>query len=172
MTNVLEVTQATDQARGGRFGSLGPVNSTDVSTNYISPACWSLRLEPSCSPPFQGSRCVEAIWLYRIVLTTLQFAPLARRSPTATSSVFRKFLSSEARTQIQKAIEASPLVLFMKGTPQVPQCGFSRAVIQVLELQGVPPEKMHTYNVLEDSELRSGIKEFSCVYSASYSQMS
>jgi len=49
----------------------------------------------------------------------------------------------------------------MKGTPQVPQCGFSRAVIQVLELQGVPPEKMHTYNVLEDSELRSGIKEFS-----------
>ena len=51
----------------------------------------------------------------------------------------------------------------MKGTPQQPQCGFSRAVIQVLELQDVPPEKMHTYNVLEDSELRSGIKEFSCV---------
>lgn len=49
----------------------------------------------------------------------------------------------------------------MKGTPQLPECGFSRAVIQVLELQGVPPEKMHTYNVLEDSELRSGIKEFS-----------
>src|ERR1700677_1924363 len=60
-------------------GTLGPVNSTDVSTNDNSPACWSLRLEPSCSPPFQGSRCVEAIWLYRIVLTTLQFAPLARR---------------------------------------------------------------------------------------------
>jgi monothiol glutaredoxin len=55
----------------------------------------------------------------------------------------------------------------MKGTPQVPQCGFSRAVIQVLELQGVPPEKMHTYNVLEDSELRSGIKEFSYVCTAS-----
>ena len=101
---------------------------------------------------------------------SLQLAPLARRSPAAASSVFRRLLSSEARTQIQKAIEASPLVLFMKGTPAVPQCGFSRAVIQVLELQGVPPEKMHTYNVLEDSELRSGIKEFSCVYSTSYSQ--
>ncbi|KAH9066548.1 thioredoxin-like protein [Lactarius vividus] len=91
----------------------------------------------------------------------LTLAPLARRSPTAASSVFRRLLSSEARAQIQKAIDSSPLVLFMKGTPQLPQCGFSRAVIQVLDLHGVPPEKMHTYNVLEDSELRNGIKEFS-----------
>ena len=51
----------------------------------------------------------------------------------------------------------------MKGTPELPQCGFSRAVIQVLDIHGVPPEKMRTYNVLEDPELRSGIKEFSCV---------
>ncbi|KAH9004579.1 thioredoxin-like protein [Lactarius hatsudake] len=91
----------------------------------------------------------------------LTLAPLARRSPKAASSVFRRLLSSEARAQIQKAIDASPLVLFMKGTPQLPQCGFSRAVIQVLDLHSVPPEKMHTYNVLEDSELRNGIKEFS-----------
>ncbi|KAH9000176.1 thioredoxin-like protein [Lactarius akahatsu] len=72
-------------------------------------------------------------------------------SPKAASSVFRRLLP----------IDASPLVLFMKGTPQLPQCGFSRAVIQVLDLHGVSPEKMHTYNVLEDSELRNGIKEFS-----------
>jgi len=49
----------------------------------------------------------------------------------------------------------------MKGTPEEPQCGFSRAAIQVLQLQGVPPEKFKTYNVLADPELRSGIKEFS-----------
>jgi len=49
----------------------------------------------------------------------------------------------------------------MKGTPELPQCGFSRAVIQVLDLHGVPHEKMRTYNVLEDPELRNGIKEFS-----------
>lgn len=52
----------------------------------------------------------------------------------------------------------------MKGTPAEPQCGFSRAVVQILDLHGVPPEKMKTYNVLADPELRSGIKEFSCVY--------
>ena len=49
----------------------------------------------------------------------------------------------------------------MKGTPDQPQCGFSRAVIQVLDTQGVPREKLTTFNVLEDPELRSGIKEYS-----------
>lgn len=42
-----------------------------------------------------------------------------------------------------------------------PECGFSRAVIQVLELHGVEEEKLKTYNVLMDPELRAGIKEFS-----------
>lgn len=76
-----------------------------------------------------------------------------------------RFLSQEVRSQIQKAVESTPVVLFMKGTPDEPQCGFSRAAIQVLELQGVPPEKLKTYNVLADQELRQGIKEFSCVIS-------
>jgi len=49
----------------------------------------------------------------------------------------------------------------MKGTPELPMCGFSRAAVQVLDLHGVAAEKMKTYNVLEDEELRSGIKEFS-----------
>ncbi|KAG6828733.1 hypothetical protein H0H92_006921 [Tricholoma furcatifolium] len=72
-------------------------------------------------------------------------------------------LSTETRSLIQKAVNERPLVLFMKGTPQLPECGFSRAVVQVLGLHGVPAEKMKTYNVLSDPELRSGIKEFSCV---------
>jgi monothiol glutaredoxin len=52
----------------------------------------------------------------------------------------------------------------MKGTPAEPECGFSRAVVQILDLHGVPSEKMKTYNVLADQDLRSGIKEFSYVY--------
>ena len=51
----------------------------------------------------------------------------------------------------------------MKGTPAEPQCGFSRAVVQILDIHGVPAEKMKTYNVLVDDELRSAIKEFSLV---------
>ncbi|TDL23731.1 glutaredoxin [Rickenella mellea] len=85
--------------------------------------------------------------------------PLSR-SPYAVN-VARRFLSDQARSQIQKAVTAHPLVVFMKGNPKTPQCGFSRAVVQILDLHQVPPEKMKTYDVLEDQELRSGIKEFS-----------
>jgi monothiol glutaredoxin len=56
----------------------------------------------------------------------------------------------------------------MKGTPKLPMCGFSRAVVQVLDLHGVNARKMKTYDVLEDEELRSGIKEFSYVFSVSF----
>ncbi|TFK51975.1 glutaredoxin [Heliocybe sulcata] len=73
----------------------------------------------------------------------------------------RRYLSDDAKQKIQQAVESTPVVVFMKGTPDLPQCGFSRAVVQVLDLHGVSPEKMKTYNVLEDSELRTSIKEFS-----------
>jgi len=72
-----------------------------------------------------------------------------------------RYLSNEARSRIQSAVKADPVVLFMKGTPQAPECGFSRAVVQILDLHGVPGDKLKTYNVLADPELRSGIKEFS-----------
>jgi len=49
----------------------------------------------------------------------------------------------------------------MKGTPETPQCGFSRASIQILGLQGVDPAKFTAFNVLEDEALRQGIKEYS-----------
>lgn len=105
-----------------------------------------------------------------ILIIFEQFALLRSTAPaTVTSSrlVAYRFLSQEARSTIQKAIESSPVVLFMKGTPQLPECGFSRAVVQVLDLHGVPPEKMKTFNVLADAELRTGIKEFSSVTSPS-----
>lgn len=56
---------------------------------------------------------------------------------------------------------STPVVLFMKGTPDAPACGFSRATVQILEIQGVPTEKLKSFNVLEDEELRTAIKEFS-----------
>lgn len=76
-----------------------------------------------------------------------------------------RLLSQDVRTKIESAVKdpKHPLVVFMKGTPDAPQCGFSRAVIQLLEINGVTPEKMQTYDVLEDQELRTAIKEFSCV---------
>jgi monothiol glutaredoxin len=48
----------------------------------------------------------------------------------------------------------------MKGTPETPQCWFSRATIQILGVEGVDPEKFTAYNVLEDEELRSGMQSY------------
>jgi monothiol glutaredoxin len=61
-------------------------------------------------------------------------------------------------TRIQGYVDADPVVLFMKGSPVFPQCGFSAQVVQVLSLLGV---KFKSYDVLSDDELRQGIKEFS-----------
>ncbi|KAL2833647.1 4-hydroxybenzoate polyprenyl transferase [Aspergillus pseudoustus] len=72
-----------------------------------------------------------------------------------------RLLSSETKAAIDKAVSSAPVVLFMKGTPETPQCGFSRASIQILGLQGVDPKKFVAFNVLEDPELRQGIKEYS-----------
>lgn len=67
-----------------------------------------------------------------------------------------RLLSTETRTAIDKAVASAPVVLFMKGTPETPQCGFSRASIQILSMQGVDPAKFTAFNVLEDEELRQG----------------
>ena len=63
-----------------------------------------------------------------------------------------------AQQQIADAIASNDVVLFMKGTPQFPQCGFSGQVVQILDYLGVPYAGV---NVLASDELRNGIKEFS-----------
>ena len=60
--------------------------------------------------------------------------------------------------RIRQTIDASDVVLFMKGTPVFPQCGFSATLVQVLSLMGV---KFKGVDVLEDPEVRDGIKSFS-----------
>ena len=60
---------------------------------------------------------------------------------------------------IQKTVTAYPIVLFMKGTAQFPQCGFSGKAIQLLKACGA--SNVATVNVLEDDSIRQGIKEFS-----------
>src|SRR5213076_1609880 len=59
---------------------------------------------------------------------------------------------------IDGEVKSNDLVLFMKGTPQFPQCGFSGQVVQILDYLGVPYKGL---NVLESDDLRNGIKAFS-----------
>ncbi|HXW21107.1 MAG TPA: Grx4 family monothiol glutaredoxin [Roseiarcus sp.] len=64
---------------------------------------------------------------------------------------------ADVQEQIKKEISENPVVLFMKGTPQSPMCGFSSQVVQILDYIGAPFKGI---NVLEDADLRQGIKEF------------
>ena len=66
--------------------------------------------------------------------------------------------SSPVAERIQTEITANPVMLYMKGNAMFPQCGFSARVVQILTHLGVP---FQTANVLEDAELRDGVKQFS-----------
>jgi monothiol glutaredoxin len=65
----------------------------------------------------------------------------------------------DTQERIRKQVTDNPVVLYMKGTPEAPMCGFSAAAVQILEACGV--EEVATVNVLEDAEVRQGIKDFS-----------
>jgi len=67
-------------------------------------------------------------------------------------------LTDQLRQRIADTIAQERVMLFMKGNPQMPQCGFSAAVVEVLSELGV---KFHGINILVDPELRDGIKQFS-----------
>ena len=67
-------------------------------------------------------------------------------------------MSSPTDTRIAEIVNANDVVLFMKGTPLFPQCGFSSKAIAILDHLGVQYESV---DVLQDMEIRQGIKEFS-----------
>ncbi len=67
-------------------------------------------------------------------------------------------MSNPVFERIQAEIGENPVMLYMKGNAMFPQCGFSARVVQILTHMGVP---FQTANVLEDAELRDGIKQFS-----------
>ena len=64
----------------------------------------------------------------------------------------------DTKSKIESLINESEVMLFMKGTPSMPQCGFSAAVVGVLNHMGIDFEST---NVLQDQEIREGIKEYS-----------
>jgi monothiol glutaredoxin len=65
---------------------------------------------------------------------------------------------SDAQTRIEQLVKSNDVVLFMKGTPLFPQCGFSSRAIAILERLG---RQYETVDVLQDPEIRQGIKEYS-----------
>ena len=65
---------------------------------------------------------------------------------------------SDVQQRIDELVKGNRVVLFMKGNAQFPQCGFSGRAIQILKASGV--DDLKTFNVLEDEEVRQGIKDY------------
>ncbi|HEY8905045.1 MAG TPA: Grx4 family monothiol glutaredoxin [Rhodoferax sp.] len=68
---------------------------------------------------------------------------------------------SDTQQRIDDLVKHNDIVLFMKGTASFPQCGFSGRAVQVLKACGIDSKAITTVNVLEDAEIRAGIKDYS-----------
>lgn len=91
-----------------------------------------------------------------------KYAPNASDPATApqfSSNEMNGEQSKEALNQrLSELVKAAPVMLFMKGTPSAPQCGFSRQTVSILREKGV---RYGFFNILADDEVRQGLKEFS-----------
>lgn len=74
-----------------------------------------------------------------------------------TSNTYLKFFSTESATKIKDLVTKNKVVLFMKGVPEQPRCGFSNAVVQILRMHGV---EYDSHDVLEDDSLRQGSLQY------------
>ncbi|TSE25342.1 Grx4 family monothiol glutaredoxin [Tepidimonas aquatica] len=68
---------------------------------------------------------------------------------------------SDVQQRIDQLVKGHDIVLFMKGTASFPMCGFSGRAVQILKACGVDPKQIVTVNVLDDPDIRQGIKEYS-----------
>ncbi|KAH9490787.1 Glutaredoxin- protein 5, mitochondrial [Bulinus truncatus] len=74
------------------------------------------------------------------------------------SAIFRALSSEAKKINFDDLVKGKPVVVFMKGTPESPRCGFSNAVCQILKFHGV--KDFTAYDVLSDDALREGVKKY------------
>ena len=66
-------------------------------------------------------------------------------------------MDTAVRERIEKDVKGNKVMLYMKGTPDAPQCGFSARAVDILREYKVP---FHSFNILEDDTIRQGVKEY------------
>lgn len=86
-----------------------------------------------------------------------QVININRASTISSLNVYSKFLCTKSddpiQTRIDKLVKSNKIVVFMKGVPQAPRCGFSNAVVDILSIHKA---KFEAYDVLQDENLRNG----------------
>ncbi|XP_050231708.1 uncharacterized protein LOC126680603 [Mercurialis annua] len=112
------------------------------------------------APPVKPSPSTASLSFLPSRARSLSFHRLSTATLTfrLKSNSIRCALSPELKTTLDKVVTSQKVVLFMKGTREFPQCGFSNTVVQILNSMNVPYE---TINILENEILRQGLKEYS-----------
>ena len=101
---------------------------------------------------------MAALLVQRIANRSLRLSP----SICCITTKLRYFSDQKVKwtnERFDEVVKKDKVVVFMKGVPEQPMCGFSNAVVQILRMHGV--EGYGSYNVLEDEDLREGVKEYS-----------
>lgn len=106
------------------------------------------------------TREVPRLRCFTTLRARVMYNPATTLVQTKTDPLVVRRLSSEIdiKDEIDHIVKSNKVVLFMKGVPEAPKCGFSNAVCQILRMHGVAYE---SHDILEDESLRQGIKEYS-----------
>ncbi|KAJ3169416.1 hypothetical protein HK101_011473 [Irineochytrium annulatum] len=88
--------------------------------------------------------------------TPTRISPL--KSVGLAGQVQRRWLTDDLKSKLEKVVKENDIVVFMKGTKNAPQCGFSKRVVDILNVTGA---EYQTINVLADADVREGIKAYS-----------
>ena len=104
----------------------------------------------------QGANPPELIKL----LKKLESTPAATTVPSSSTTTTSAPVSSKEalNKRLESLVGSSPVMLFMKGSPQAPKCGFSRTMVEILQTHAVP---FSTFDILTDNEVREGLKVYS-----------
>ncbi|KAJ6319692.1 hypothetical protein OIU78_015164 [Salix suchowensis] len=109
----------------------------------------------SLSPPRPRSLCFPRALT---ITAPVVFRVKSNSARNKLASSIRSALTPALKTTLDKVVTSHKVVLFMKGTKDFPQCGFSQTVVQILKSLNVPFESV---NILENEMLRQGLKEYS-----------
>mmetsp|Transcript_11433 Transcript_11433/g.15589 ORF Transcript_11433/g.15589 Transcript_11433/m.15589 type:complete len:180 (+) Transcript_11433:105-644(+) len=134
-----------------------------LSTSPFSVVACVARSSPvSYNPTYSmlATKSVRMPQSLRMKSAVVQPLSLSRASSKNSRKAFKVSaeITPEFKEGIEKFLVSNKIVLFMKGTKQFPQCGFSNTTVQILNTFGVPYE---TVNILEDDQIRQGMKEYS-----------
>ncbi|KAL5864665.1 hypothetical protein ACOSQ3_002179 [Xanthoceras sorbifolium] len=131
-----------------------PVTCKSLAAKAASPSSVSVSPPQLRNHPSRSSYSTRAF--ASVARNPLSLGVKSRRN--APVRCFASALTPELKSTLDKVVTSSKVVLFMKGTKDFPQCGFSHTVVQILNSLNVPFEHI---NILENEMLRQGLKEYS-----------